>query len=108
MYGKDGFIRYTCYYVKEYLPAKESRNENYTTPIQEPLRSYGITERWHIDIRGPYSQGGKKFYFIGARNAFSNYMVAKMVTNKTARNCLEFFTNDICLRFRYLKHISRV
>ena len=43
---------------------------------------------------------------MGAIDAFSKYMVAKMVSNKSAGTCLDFIRSEICLKFGYPKYIS--
>ena len=79
------------------IQTKKLRNISDSAPVQEPVRPYGVAERWHLEIWSPYNQGGRKFYVLGAIDEFSKFMVAKMLPNKSAKNCLEFIINKICL-----------
>ena len=102
----DPLVRQVIFQCGRCLQSKELRNKGDAAPIQEPVRQYGIAQRWQLDIWGPFIQEGRKLPILGAIDAFSKYMVAKMMTNKSARSCLEFIINEICLRFGFRKHIS--
>lgn len=53
----ERLVREVIFQCGRCLQAKSIRNDK--APKQDPIRPYGLAERWHIDIWGPYNETGK-------------------------------------------------
>ena len=99
-------IREVLFYCGRCAQTRELRGKYGKAPIPEPVRPYGVSERWHVDVWGPCKEDKTKFFVVGTIDAFSKYVVAEMYHNKSANTCHNFIMNELCLKFGVLKHIS--
>lgn len=93
------------------LQNKRRKGNHEIAPIMKTMKPREIGEERHIDLFGPFKKDPKdttiqKGFVIGAVDSFSKYMVEKMIPNKSAHECLKFFTNEICLKFGVPKILS--
>ena len=99
-------IKEVLFYCGRCAQTRELRGKHDKAPIQEPVILYGVAERWHVDVWGPYTPDATDFYVIGAIDAFSKYIVPKMYCDKSVNTCQNVIMNELCLKLGVPKHIS--
>ena len=85
---------------------KDLKGKYDKAPIQEPVRPYGVSERWYVGVWGPYKEDSSPFFEVVAIDAFSKYEVAETNKGKSANTWQNCIMNEICLIFGVPKHIS--
>ena len=74
--------------------AKSETEPLYPMPIPN-----NMFNRWHIDLAGPYKEGNKRYYIIGASDALTKYMIGGILPDKTARSVTNYILTEIINKF---------
>ncbi|RZD33054.1 MAG: hypothetical protein CXT75_12105 [Methanobacteriota archaeon] len=74
-------------------------NKSDTFPVQLMPTAHQICQRWHADVKGPAMCNGKKRFIVGATEALSKFMVAKIVPNKEAKRIMNFLIKHVICQF---------
>ena len=87
------------------IQSKILHKENEEFPVQEMPIPDGPGERWHIDLWGPYKDGEKAYYVIGAIDAYTKWIIARPIADKKATTAFKFLVEELIFRFGVPKEL---